>query len=158
MSYQWLTLWGYLPDFIRAGWLTLQITLLAFCLALALGLVAALASAARVRALRLAASCYIELIRNTPFLIQIFMIVHKIAKQRPLVLELFKVRFYQQDFQLIVIETKDHTVDRDTDDPIVLELSQDHFDILLTAGSFVRERRTIVRYNFMVHSITKLGI
>lgn len=74
MSYQWLTLWGYLPDFIRAGWLTLQVTLLAFCLALALGLVAALAGAARVRVLRLAASCYIELIRNTPILLQIFIV------------------------------------------------------------------------------------
>ncbi|WP_019939214.1 amino acid ABC transporter permease [Bordetella sp. FB-8] len=74
MSYQWLTLWGYLPDFIRAGWLTLQVTLLAFCLALVLGLIAALASASRIRTLRIAARCYIELIRNTPILLQIFIV------------------------------------------------------------------------------------
>ena len=74
MSYQWLTLWGYLPDFIRAGWLTLQITLLAFCLALVLGLIAALASASRAGVLRFAASCYIEAIRNTPILLQIFIV------------------------------------------------------------------------------------
>jgi polar amino acid transport system permease protein len=45
MSYQWLTLAGYLHDFLRAGWLTLQITLLAFALALAVGLAAAVAGA-----------------------------------------------------------------------------------------------------------------
>jgi polar amino acid transport system permease protein len=74
MSYQWLTLWGYVPDFMRAAWLTLQVTLLAFCLSLALGLLTALAGASRMRVLRAAASCYIELIRNTPVLLQIFIV------------------------------------------------------------------------------------
>ena len=74
MSYQWLTLWGYVPDFLRAAWLTLQVTLLAFCLSLALGLVTALAGASRLGLLRAAASAYIELIRNTPVLLQIFIV------------------------------------------------------------------------------------
>ena len=74
MSYQWLTLFGYVPDFIRAAWLTLQVTLLAFCLSLALGLLTAIAGGSRVRLLRVAASCYIELIRNTPVLLQIFIV------------------------------------------------------------------------------------
>ena len=74
MSYQWLTLAGYLHDFVRAGWLTLQITLLAFALALALGLAAALAGASRNLLLRGAASVYIEAIRNTPVLLQIFIV------------------------------------------------------------------------------------
>ncbi|GAB6852121.1 amino acid ABC transporter permease [Paraburkholderia kururiensis] len=74
MSYQWLTLWGYVPEFVRAAWLTLQVTLLAFCLALALGLVTALAAGSRARVLRFAASGYIEAIRNTPVLLQIFIV------------------------------------------------------------------------------------
>ncbi|HVE09977.1 MAG TPA: amino acid ABC transporter permease [Paraburkholderia sp.] len=74
MSYQWLTLAGYLNEFLRAGWLTLQVTLLAFALALALGLAAALAGASRNALLRGVASVYIEAIRNTPVLLQIFIV------------------------------------------------------------------------------------
>ncbi|MDR6393364.1 amino acid ABC transporter permease [Paraburkholderia phenoliruptrix] len=74
MSYEWVTLAGYLNDFVRASWLTLQVTLLAFVLAMLLGLLTALASASRVRLLRGMASVYIEAIRNTPVLLQIFIV------------------------------------------------------------------------------------
>jgi polar amino acid transport system permease protein len=74
MSYEWLTLAGYWNDFVRAAWLTLQITLLAFILAMLLGLLTALASASRARLLRGIASVYIEAIRNTPVLLQIFIV------------------------------------------------------------------------------------
>jgi polar amino acid transport system permease protein len=74
MSYEWLTLAGYWNDFVRAAWLTLQITLLAFILAMLLGLLTALASASRARLLRGIASFYIEAIRNTPVLLQIFIV------------------------------------------------------------------------------------
>jgi polar amino acid transport system permease protein len=74
MSYEWLTLAGYWNDFVRAAWLTLQITVLAFILALLLGLLTALASASRARLLRAIASAYIEAIRNTPVLLQIFIV------------------------------------------------------------------------------------
>jgi polar amino acid transport system permease protein len=74
MSYQWVTLSGYFGDFVHAAWLTLQVTLLAFVLALVLGLLAALAGASRVGLLRAVASGYIEVIRNTPVLLQIFIV------------------------------------------------------------------------------------
>ena len=74
MSYEWVTLAGYWSDFVRASWLTLQITLLAFILAMLLGLLTALASASRVRLLRAIAGVYIEAIRNTPVLLQIFIV------------------------------------------------------------------------------------
>ena len=74
MSYEWITLAGYLNDFVRASWLTLQVTLLAFVLAMLLGLLTALASASRVSLLRGIASVYIEAIRNTPVLLQIFIV------------------------------------------------------------------------------------
>ncbi|PTB20081.1 amino acid ABC transporter permease [Trinickia symbiotica] len=74
MLYQWLTLWGYVPDFIHAAWLTLQVTLLSFLLAIVLGLSTALAGASPILALRAVARGYIELIRNTPVLLQIFIV------------------------------------------------------------------------------------
>jgi len=74
MSYQWVTLAGYANDFLRAAWLTLQVTLLAFALSMALGLLTALAGSSRVAVLRWIASIYIEAIRNTPVLLQIFIV------------------------------------------------------------------------------------
>ena len=74
MSYEWVTLAGYWSDFVRAAWLTLQITLLAFLLAMLLGLLTALASASRVGLPRAIARVYIEAIRNTPVLLQIFIV------------------------------------------------------------------------------------
>jgi len=74
MSYEWVTLAGYSNDFVRAAWLTLQVTLLAFAIAMLLGLLTALAGAARIKLLRVAARVYIEAIRNTPVLLQIFIV------------------------------------------------------------------------------------
>jgi len=74
MGYEWLTLWGYVPDFIKASWLTLQVTVLSFVLAVALGLLTALASVSVLGALRFIARAYVEIIRNTPVLLQIFIV------------------------------------------------------------------------------------
>ncbi|WP_250516916.1 amino acid ABC transporter permease [Caballeronia sp. INDeC2] len=74
MSYEWLTLWGYVPEFLKAGWLTLQVTLLAFVLAVLLGLLTALASISPVGVFRFIARAYVEIIRNTPVLLQIFIV------------------------------------------------------------------------------------
>jgi polar amino acid transport system permease protein len=74
MSYEWVTLAGYWNDFVRASWLTLQVTLLAFVLAMLLGLLTALASSSRVGLLQAIARVYIEAIRNTPVLLQIFIV------------------------------------------------------------------------------------
>ncbi|SAK76349.1 amino acid ABC transporter permease [Caballeronia ptereochthonis] len=74
MSYEWLTLWGYVPEFLKAGWLTLQVTLLAFVLAVLLGLLTALASTSPFAVVRFIARAYVEIIRNTPVLLQIFIV------------------------------------------------------------------------------------
>jgi polar amino acid transport system permease protein len=63
MSYEWLTLWGYVPEFLKAGWLTLQVTLLAFVLAVLLGLLTALASISPVAVFRYIARAYVEVFR-----------------------------------------------------------------------------------------------
>jgi polar amino acid transport system permease protein len=74
MSYQWLTLWRYGDTFLSAAWLTLQVTIIAFALALALGLISALAKSSRLAVVRWISHCYVEFIRNTPVLLQIFII------------------------------------------------------------------------------------
>src|ERR1700712_2843388 len=74
MSYEWATLYGYLGDFMRAAGVTLEVTLLAFALAMVLGLLAALASVSSAGWVRAVASVYIEVIRNTPILLQIFIV------------------------------------------------------------------------------------
>lgn len=74
MGYEWLTLWGYVPEFIKASWLTLQVTVLSFVLSVALGLLTALASVSALGTLRFIARAYVEIIRNTPVLLQIFIV------------------------------------------------------------------------------------
>ncbi|TAM66143.1 MAG: amino acid ABC transporter permease [Microbacteriaceae bacterium] len=72
MLYQWLTVFGYLPVILQAALLAIEVTILAFVLALALGVVAALGRNSRFKILRLGAGVYVEVIRNTPVLLQIF--------------------------------------------------------------------------------------
>jgi polar amino acid transport system permease protein len=74
MWYQWRTILAYLPEFLGAMWLTLWMTLVAFALAVACGLLAALARDSRLLPLRLLAGIYVEGIRNTPVLLQIFVV------------------------------------------------------------------------------------
>jgi polar amino acid transport system permease protein len=74
IEYQWRTVLGYLPDYLDAAVLALRITVLGFLLAFALAMVAALARNSGVRLLRILAACYVEAIRNTPVLLQIFIV------------------------------------------------------------------------------------
>ncbi|MET8976860.1 amino acid ABC transporter permease [Streptomyces sp. NPDC004539] len=68
--------WSYaLRDwhtYLDAGWLSLKLSLEAFALAFALGLLGALARRSRHLALRLPAAVYVEVVRNTPVLLQMF--------------------------------------------------------------------------------------
>lgn len=68
--------WSYaLRDwstYLDAAWLTLRLSLAAFALAFALGLLGALARRSRHLALRAPAAVYVEVLRNTPVLLQMF--------------------------------------------------------------------------------------
>lgn len=74
MTYQWQTVLGYLPQYLHAALLALRITVLAFILATVCATVAALARNSSVGMLRLVAGVYVEVIRNTPVLLQIFIV------------------------------------------------------------------------------------
>src|SRR3954463_15755890 len=74
IEYQWRTVLAYLPDYLNAAVLALRITVLGFLLAFALAMIAALARNSALRILRILAACYVEAIRNTPVLLQIFIV------------------------------------------------------------------------------------
>lgn len=70
----WATALSYMPAFLGALWLTTAMSVLAFALAFLLGVLGALARRSRIRALRFVGTAYVEVIRNTPVLLQLFMI------------------------------------------------------------------------------------
>lgn len=70
----WATLLKYWPQLLDALWVTASMSLLAFALAFALGTLGALARRSRIAPLRWLGATYVEVIRNTPVLLQIFMI------------------------------------------------------------------------------------
>ncbi|MAM11356.1 MAG: ABC transporter permease [Rhizobiaceae bacterium] len=67
-------LWRYEDDFIHGVQVTLLLTLVAVAAGLIIGLVCAVLSSNRHTAVRLVVRSYVEAIRNTPVLIQLFLI------------------------------------------------------------------------------------
>ncbi len=64
----------YLPLFLKGIFLTVEISFLAILIGLPVGILAALARTSRFRILNLMGAVYVEVFRNTPLLIQIFII------------------------------------------------------------------------------------
>jgi polar amino acid transport system permease protein len=64
----------YLPMFLSGMRVTAEVSALAFVLGAAIGLVGAGARRSRWRLLRFIAGAYVEIIRNTPMLVQVFLI------------------------------------------------------------------------------------
>ena len=73
-EYQWRTVLAFWPDYLHAAVLALEITIAGFVLAFVIAAVAALARNSTSRLLRFVATCYVEAIRNTPVLLQIFIV------------------------------------------------------------------------------------
>ncbi len=67
-------LWRYQDDFVHGVGLTLFLTLVITIAGLLIGLAGAAAGGSRFKALRLAVRVYVEVIRNTPALIQLFLV------------------------------------------------------------------------------------
>ena len=64
----------YLPDLLRGALISVELTLSVMALSLVLGLIVALARMTRIRAIRTVSTVYIEVIRGTPALLQLFYI------------------------------------------------------------------------------------
>ena len=73
-SYDWQILSPYLPMLWHGLALTAETSVLGFLLGMLIGLVGAAARTSPVWVLRFVAGSYVEIIRNTPSLVQIFMI------------------------------------------------------------------------------------
>ena len=72
--FQFGIVWDHLPRLFDGAWLTIRLSLGAFVLGFALAVVLAFLRSAGPRPLRLAIAAYVELVRNTPFLVQLFII------------------------------------------------------------------------------------
>jgi len=67
---------GFLPTLLAGAGVTIGVSLASFILALALGLLLALMRLSPLAAIRALAGCYIEFVRGTPLLLQLFFIYY----------------------------------------------------------------------------------
>jgi polar amino acid transport system permease protein len=67
---------AFLPSLLRGAMLTIAVSLLAFGLALVFGLAIGIARISRLVPLRVVVACYIQFIRGTPLLLQLFFIYY----------------------------------------------------------------------------------
>jgi polar amino acid transport system permease protein len=68
--------WEVMPYLLRGAVVTIEISLLSMALGLVLGLVAALGRLSRLRPLRFLSTLYVELVRGTPLLVQLFIVYY----------------------------------------------------------------------------------
>src|SRR5450631_1141984 len=73
-AFHFNVVWDHWRDLAEGAWLTIQLSSLAMLLGLAVATVCVYAKAAGPGPVRWAIATYIELIRNTPFLVQIFIV------------------------------------------------------------------------------------
>src|SRR3954462_7098581 len=66
----------FLPSLLQGALLTVTVSLLAFCLAMMFGLATGIARMSRLLPLRMVAAVYIQFIRGTPLLLQLFFIYY----------------------------------------------------------------------------------
>ena len=72
--FQFGIVWDHLPELLQGAWLTIRLSLGAFSLGFAIAIVLSFLRSAGPPALRIAIAAYVEVIRNTPFLVQLFII------------------------------------------------------------------------------------
>lgn len=64
----------YLPQFAAGIWATVKLTVFSTCMGLLLGTLCAAGRTCKAKWLRVLCASYIELIRNTPFIVQLFFV------------------------------------------------------------------------------------
>ncbi len=69
-------MWSFLPALLEGAGITVSVSVLSFAAALLLGLLLALARLSHFMPLRVLAACYIQFIRGTPMLLQLFFIYY----------------------------------------------------------------------------------
>src|SRR5919202_886165 len=70
-SFEWSVIWDYRAELLRGLWRTIQVSIIGIVVATAIGIVLGAIRAHRIPVLSQLAGAYVELIRNTPILVQI---------------------------------------------------------------------------------------
>ncbi|HTN60814.1 MAG TPA: amino acid ABC transporter permease [Devosia sp.] len=78
-TFDFSSLWAYWPNFLAGALTTLELTFVATIFGLVIGVIGAVASGSRSTWVRVVAGGYVELVRNTPFLIQLFFLFFGLA-------------------------------------------------------------------------------
>jgi len=72
--FQFGIVWDHLPQLLHGAWLTIRLSTGAFALGFVIAMLLAFLRTAGPRPLRAGIAAYVEFIRNTPFLVQLFII------------------------------------------------------------------------------------
>ncbi len=75
-SFSWADIQTFLPQLLEGTLVTIQLTLASIAVALVVGLLVALGRLSRIWILRLPATIYVEFMRGTPLLLQLFYIYY----------------------------------------------------------------------------------
>ncbi len=73
-------MFAYVPDFLRALWVTFQATVGGFALAVVIGLFLALLRRSRLKILKWPTAFFIEFVRSTPLLVQLFFLFYGLPR------------------------------------------------------------------------------
>jgi polar amino acid transport system permease protein len=73
-SFEWSFIWDNRDQFLHGLWVTLKVSLIAIAGAFVVGLVLGAARAHRIPVVSQLAAIYVEVVRNTPLLVQVFFI------------------------------------------------------------------------------------
>src|SRR2546426_1490579 len=80
--FQFGIVWDHLPALLEGAWLTIRLSMGAFALGFVIAVLLAFLRTAGPRPLRAAIAGYVEFIRNTPFLVQLFIIYFSLPAVR----------------------------------------------------------------------------
>lgn len=79
MTFDWSIIWQYRLVFLQGMKVTLQVSSVAIVFATIIGVLAGLCRLSKNRVLSALAACYVEAIRNTPLLVQLFLIYYGVG-------------------------------------------------------------------------------
>src|SRR5436189_3136534 len=79
-SFEWSFIWDNRDEFLHGLWKTLQVSLIAIAGAFAVGVVLGAGRAHRIPVLSQLAAIYVEVIRNTPILVQVYFVYFGLAE------------------------------------------------------------------------------
>ena len=75
-AWDWAFAWDILPDLLRGLWVTVQATAVGIVIAMVLGLVLAIARRSTIKVISWPVAAFVEFVRGTPLLVQLFFLFY----------------------------------------------------------------------------------